>query len=118
MTAENRHNFALWTGVLLPPGAWALQMQTNYAIARFLCGNGWLAPVFHVVAFLTLAGAIVGGAIAFTHWRREFVTGENSVEVDTRRHFMATIGLMLSTVFCLLILAQWSARFFVDPCVY
>jgi hypothetical protein len=116
MTADTRDNFALWTGVLLPPAAWALQLQTNYAISRFLCGNAWLAAAFHATTFVTLAAAVAGGAVAFMHWRRQ--PTHNDVVVDTRQHFMAMIGIALAATFFLLILAQWSARFFIDPCVY
>ena len=115
MTQNMRMNTILWTGVLAPPGAWALQLQTNYALARFLCGNAWLAPAFHVTAIITLLLASSAGAIAYYATRRADV---DPAPDAPRQHFMAVISLMMAATFGLLIAAQWSARFFADPCVY
>lgn len=114
MTRNMRMNTILWTGVLGPPFAWGLQLQTNYALARFLCGNGWLAPAFHVTSIVTLVLAGGTGIYAYVATQRADAAAPDA----TRQHFMAVIGAMMGATFAVLILAQWSARFFVDPCVY
>src|SRR3954468_11062274 len=95
LTANMRMNTILWSGVLGPPIAWALQLQTNYTLARFLCGNGWLAPAFHTTSVITLLLAAGTGVYAYFATQRADAAAPDA----TRQHFMAVIAAMMSATF-------------------
>lgn len=108
--------FALWMGVLLAPFSFLLNLQVSYALVPWACSAGhpfWL----HLASAGTFLLAMLG---AFTAWRNWQKTGrESQSEGGTplaRSRFMAIIGLMMSALFSLIILAQWIADFILDPC--
>lgn len=106
----------LWLGVLLPPGAWLTQFQINYALARWLCDVPWLAVFYHLASGVMLAVALLGGWLA---WRdRRMLQGDHASDTLERSRFLSILGLAMTPLFVLLILGQWSARFFIDPCIY
>ena len=108
--------FALWTGVLLAPFAFLSNLQISYMLVLWACASGqvlWL----HVVSALWLLVALFGAFIAWRNWGRagrEWRSeGGSSV---ARSRFMAIVGLLMSVLFGLIILAQWIADFIIDPC--
>jgi hypothetical protein len=110
----------LWLGVLLPPAAWLTQFQVNYALARWLCDVPWLAVFYHLTSALMLLVALTGGWLAWRDWTmlRGHAPAEHEAGVQGRSHFLALLGLSMTPLFALLILGQWAARFFIDPCIY
>ena len=126
MTDAQRHfehargKASLWLGVLLPPISWALQHQIGYSLIRFACEHRWASVMHHVLAWLFVAAALAGGALAWRDWK--LVGGGWPVGtepgIEARSRFMAVLGMMLSALFALLIIGQWSASLFIDPCNY
>jgi hypothetical protein len=113
-----RENLGLWTGVLGSAIVWAIQLQTSYALVPWACSSGhrWMLPVVSL-AFLVLAS--IPGIIAWKLWRE--ASAARATERETagagRRRFMAMLGMMNSSVFFLLILAQGLPVFFIHPCL-
>lgn len=107
----------LWVGVLAGPAAMLLQLQTNYALVLFECGAGGRRWVLHLVSALALAVAVGGTLLSRSNFRASGAEWEDDgAGVLPRSRFMAAVGLMTGALFALVIVAQWAAIFFYDPC--
>ena len=106
----------LWTGVLLAPVVWATQMEINYLLVPYACMTGHRVALYLVtLAALILAAA--GGFIAWRNWQeagREWP--DDAGDARTRSRFMAVLGLLTSSMFFLVILAQGIPDFILHPC--
>lgn len=107
----------LWAGVLGAPAAWAVQLQVSYSFVPWCCSHGHLW-VLHLSTLVFFALAAAGGVASFRHWRR---AGGGSAEGSgggpvVRTQFLGLLGVLVSSMFSLLILAQGTASFFISPC--
>jgi hypothetical protein len=101
---------ALWCGIFAGPVAWAINLQLNYALARWACERGsQAAPV--AISSILFVVAILG--LLFS-WRALRVVGHT--EVSTRVRFMAIGGMLLSAIFALTILASLVPHLYLSPC--
>src|SRR5690348_13255577 len=107
----------LWAGILGAPTAWAAELQVSYAFVPWTClhGHHW---VLHLFTAIFVAISILCGILCFSEWRH---VGGGSAEGSAggpieRTRFLALTGLMVSGMFTLLILAQGTASFFLNPC--
>src|SRR4051794_25871189 len=110
-------SLSLWAGVLGAPAAWGLQLQVGYALVPWVCRTHhyW---VLHVV---TLAFALLAAAGGYLSWRDYQAAGRGSPdETDggptARTRFLGALGVIVSGMFVLLILAQGVASFFLNAC--
>ncbi len=112
-----RQNFALWIAVLGAAIIWLIQMQTSYSLVVWTCSIQRNWPL-HVISACFLVTAAVPGFIAWREWRQAAV-GETERETSGpgRRRFMAMLGLMVTAIFLLLIVAQAIPSFFFNPCL-
>jgi hypothetical protein len=108
--------FALWWGILIAPLAWATDLGISYPITRSLCefNQSW---GFHAVSVCTLALAVSGALVA----RRELalvplVPGEKLPRPIERSRFMAHLGIAVSVLFMIVILAESVSELGIDPC--
>lgn len=110
---------AQWIGVLLPPGAWLLQLQVGYMLARGMCHHPLTRTFWHVTALATVTATVFGAFIAWRDWTRtnQPLAGSDTVGRE-RAELLSTLGVMLGSLFTLVIIAQWTAKFFIDPCEY
>lgn len=115
---ERRGKQAMWAGVFSGPVAWAIQFQISYTLAPFICNHRWLALCSHLVTVVLLVAAVGGGWLAHGHWRQLGGGWPKGGDAGTegRTRFLSVVGMMTSALFSLLILAQWAASFFLDPC--
>jgi hypothetical protein len=107
---------SLWTGMLAAPFAFLLNLQISYMLVPWVCVTGQLFWL-HLAGALTLLLALAGGFLAWRNWKKsgqEWRSHERSVE--SRSRFMAILGLMMSGLFSLIILAQWIANLIIGPC--
>jgi hypothetical protein len=114
--SPRRDLLTLWTGLLLPPFAWFLHQQLSYMLVLWACATGRQFALHLVtVAMLLLAGA--GGFMAWRGWQR---TGRDWPDEGggmlPRRRFMAVGGLLSSSMFFLVILAQGIPSFLLSAC--
>lgn len=106
MTAESRHNTALWAGILVGPIIWLTSFITNFALAPWACAFRW-KPALFVVSAIALLITASSGFLAWREWRRVGVApaGEAGGLVP-RSRAMAMGGVLLSGIFVLIIIAQ------------
>lgn len=113
MTTESRietspasRDFALWCGVPGGPLIWLTQFLVNYMLVPFACSTGmhWLLPLSSAVF---VAAALAPALIAL----RELRSASGG-----RTAFMAKLGLMISALFLLTLIAQAIPIFVLDPC--
>jgi hypothetical protein len=107
---------ALWAGVLAAPLAMLTQLQINYALVNPACGAGreWK---LHLVALLALLVTVGGGLLSWRNWQRAGAVWEDeSAGVLPRSRFMAAIGVMISILITLVVIAQWIPIFIHGPC--
>jgi hypothetical protein len=106
----------LWTGLLVPPIAWAFQLQANYVLASLTCQQGSRWPLYLV----TLVALLITLAAGFGSWRaRARVNGMHSDDGGSLlsvARFMAVLGLMTSALFSLVIIAQAVPSFIFRGC--
>ena len=108
--------FWLWVGMLLPPTAWAAQLQTLYLTSEYGCANLDLTWN-HIVSLVALVLSLFGGLTAWTQWR----TAGSSTDVEagrpiSRRRFMAMLGILTGALFSTIIVAQWLPTALEVPC--
>ena len=112
-----RENLLLWVAVLGSAVVWFIQMQTGYAMVTWACAAGKTWPL-HLVGVLFLILAAIPGFIGWKIWSAAAVTATERKSAGAgRRRFMALLGIMLTILFFLLIVAQIIPGFFVDPCL-
>lgn len=114
---EPRGLLTLWFVLLAGPAAWLLGLILDYNLVRSACVGETVVPL-HLATLLALALAGAGGFVGWREWRRlgERWPGEGGGEL-TRSRFMVAIGLMASTLFALVIVAQWIGKLFLHPCM-
>jgi hypothetical protein len=107
---------ALWTGVLLAPLAFLSNLQVNYTLTQKLCPGGHTS-LLHLMTILFLLIAAAGGLIAWRNWGRAGrALPDESADNNTRDRFMGSVGLMISALSFLIIVAQWIPQFIFNPC--
>lgn len=105
-----------WAGVFGGPLAWFASQQASYMLVPWACHGGPLLAI-HLVNLAALLIAAGAGALAWREWRR--ADPELSDELSPpggRARFLGLIGLTLSGLFALAIIAQTTGAFFFGPC--
>ena len=110
--------FALWAGLLAGPVVWLLQFQTNYTLVPILCRSGAHNVALHAVFVVALLLVASAGFLAWRNFRAAGDTDEGADEsgVVARTRFMSLLGLCVTGIFFLVILAQWIASWVFGPC--
>jgi len=102
-----------WVGLLLPPVAWAVQMQILYVLVRPECTSGRKLAML-VAVCLALAAIFIAFISAFLNYQLPALADESNTR--SRQKFMAGLGLLSSAVFFLVTLAQGIAVIVFHPC--
>jgi hypothetical protein len=107
---------ALWIGLLLAPMAFLINLEVAYALVPTACSSHNELAV-HLVHLACLLLTLYGLLTAWRSWKASGATwpGEQG-EPLARSQFMAGTGLLVSTIFVLVIVAQWIPSFVLDPC--
>jgi len=108
---------SLWAGVLGAPAAWGLQFEINYALVPWICGHGWrfLIPL---ISAIFIAIGIATFVLTWREWSkvRSAAQSDDQAGEHGREYFLAILGLMVSGLFTIVIVAQGLAVFFLNPC--
>ena len=104
----------LWAGVLVGPMAALIQLQVNYALVLWSCSHRSTWPL-HLVSILALLATIVAVLLPYRIWQRVRID-EDGMGPPARAKLMAVVGILISILSSLLIIAQWIAVFIYDPC--
>lgn len=106
----------LWAGVLIAPLALLSHMQVNYTLTQKLCPGG-RTLLLHLVTMLFLLVTAIGSLIAWACWRRAGKgLPDESGDKQTINRFLGVVGLMISALSFLVIIAQWIPQFIFNPC--
>lgn len=123
MTVDNRTSLpdagetrALWTGVLLPPIAFLINLEVAYALVPAACSSRNTLAL-HLVHLVCLGLVLLGGLTAWRCWKAMGATwpSEEGGRL-ARSRFMAAIGVLLSGFVALVVVADWIPSFMLDPC--
>jgi hypothetical protein len=108
---------ALWAGMLAGPLAMLIELQVNYALVNWACGAARWEWALHAVAFLALLVTVAGGLLSWRNWRRAGAEWEDEgAGVMPRSRFMAAVGVLISALLALVVVAQWIPIFIYGPC--
>jgi hypothetical protein len=104
--------FALWIGILVPPCAWFLSLEANFALAPLACTwNSKLALYGTSLIAFTLSAC--AGVLS---WSQRGTTGGKSGASALRFKTLGNAGMLLSAMFCLTIVAQAIPQFILAGC--
>ena len=105
-----------WVGLLLAPAVFFAHLQITYVLVPWAClhhGDVWI----HVSGVVSVLLAAASGYVAWRVWDRG---GRDAPDEGgggpPRARFMALVGVGMSAMFTLLLLAQWATAFFISPC--
>ena len=111
-----RELLLLWTGVLGAPLVFLAHLQLAYMLVPVDCrlDSRLLA---HAAAVLGIALAAGGGVLALRVWRRHDERWpDSSASVSSRDRFLGAIGVVMSALVVLTLVAQWIPVFFIGSC--
>lgn len=113
---EERAPALQWVGLFLAPAVFFAHLQTAYVLVPWVCVTRqvvWL----HLVDVLAIALAAAGSWAAWrVHARARGEQANDGAGSVPRTRFLGLIGLCISAVFVLLLVAQWAASLTISPC--
>jgi hypothetical protein len=112
--AQPRSEFVLWIGFLGPPLIWLVQFQIKYSLAaRTTLASRSVVIGISIVALIAVAGC---GLMASRYHRVAAASPlDQFAGKGQRNRFMATLGMLVSGLFFLLVTAQLLADLFIKP---
>jgi hypothetical protein len=122
MTSSTRqerisHIILLWLGLLLPPLAWSMQMGVMYMLQPWECLHPDRVALSHPISLMAIVIAAAGGLVAWRRWQALREPAPEPVEqLRSRGRFMALLGVSLSALFALVIIALWIPNHLLSPC--
>lgn len=106
----------LWAGIFAGPLAWAFDLVVSYAIVKWVCQTRQYG-VFHLVTLVSLAIVAGGAVISWTAFSRTIQdTPTDGGHPRQRARFMAILGLAVSALFALQIIAGALPHWMLDAC--
>lgn len=113
---DARELVTLAAAFIVPPLAFLLNLQISYTLVPWACAGGH-EFLLHLVALATLLLAACGGLIAWREWQRGSRQWPDDAEGRApRSRFVSVIGILMSGMFSLVILAQWIPNLVLSPC--
>jgi len=106
---------ALWTGLLLAPTAFLINLELGYALVPTACRTGHTLPL-HLVHLACLLLAIGGILVAQGNRGSSDVTAAGGNNHTAQAWFMGRLGEAVGLLFALVILSQAIPGFVLSPC--
>ena len=98
--AHLKSDWALWTGILVPPIAWASDETISYALVKWACNHHTTTSI----QLVTFAALLVMAAAGIAGWRAQ---RERGSETETERAaFMATLSATTTAFFIVVTIAM------------
>ena len=112
------HDVAQILGVIGGPLALLAGLQAKYTLVQVWACKSDAGPlVVHLVALLTLLLALGAGLLARSQWRRAGREDPGDLPgTPGRTRAMAALGVGISALSAVIVVAQWLPQFFVSPC--
>jgi hypothetical protein len=110
----------LWIGILAGPTAWILQLLVSYPLAQLSCRSGFQSQHLLPLQVIACGALMIVGVGAMTAWRAlQAVPAAASTDggrpID-RARFMATLGLLGSVLFTLVVIATAIPSWILHAC--
>lgn len=106
-----------WFPILIPPLAALVQQSTSYALVAMECAEQRRLPV-HAVAVVALLVALAGIVVAWRDWRAAGVAvPQDAGDQRSRARFLAIMGVSISALMALVMIAMWLTAVFILPCM-
>jgi hypothetical protein len=108
---------ALWTANLLGPVTVLLIQELSYVLSeKAACVHGQVWAV-HLSFALGLTLTVIAGWVGWREWRR-WGGYPATAEADPRERsrFLSVVGMLVSTLSAVVVIAMWSATLFLHPC--
>jgi hypothetical protein len=116
MNPSSVHNVRLyWMGVALGPAAWAINLQTIYAMTPHACAKPTSATI--VLSIVMTLVATSGTLISLRGIRHHRPAERSEAQGGHARYFMAWLGVGSGAIFALVILNQLAAAVMISPCL-
>jgi hypothetical protein len=107
----------LWPGLIIPPLAFLTLLNVNYAIEPWACEHQVRWPL-HLASAVTFALVLGVAALAWRDFNRARVAGPDDRRGDAPRvRFLSAMGVMLSGLIALAVIALWTTIAIMPPCV-
>jgi hypothetical protein len=116
MEPAAHHLVSLWAGILAGPIAWLLSLQIGFMVVPWACATGKHLAV-QIVMLLCLLLVATAGLIAWRNWHGAGAEwpGEADGILPIER-FMSIGGVLLSSIFFLLIVAESVSALILGAC--
>jgi hypothetical protein len=112
----------LWFGILCGPLAALVNEQVEYVIGAWSCGRFDVTSryLLHAVPIALILLCVVAGLVAWSaHTHPIDASDEHATNADrSRRGFMAIMGVGLSAMGVIVLLAQWMPVWYLSPCAF
>ncbi len=105
----------LWLGVLLGPTAALSQLEANYALVLHACQSGSELSL-HLISAIAVVLTALGGLLAYRNWNPVETTESGELRRVLRTKFMSSVGMLISGLMLVVIIAQWIAILMFGPC--
>jgi hypothetical protein len=106
----------LWIGILVPPIAFLIDLEVAYALVPTACStrNRLLIHLVHLACLLLV---LFAWGTAWRCWKAAGASwpAEEGGPLG-RSRLLAGLGVLMSALFALVILAMWLPSFILDPC--
>jgi hypothetical protein len=116
MKTASKHLWAGWYGFLITPVLALIALQTKFTMVSWACGTkrDW-AIHFVAVAFVLLTA--LGSVLAHRNWRAlGSIRKLDGVSGDQWISFVLVLGMLMSILSTVLLLAMWVVNFFMEAC--
>jgi hypothetical protein len=102
-------------GLYAGPLAWMANTQANYSLVPWVCASK--VQLVPVVALVLALVSLVGAYLSWRAWRTSPATPGVDDSASARPHrLIAGVGVLMSVLFCLVILLQGAAGFVFQGC--
>lgn len=106
---------ALWTGILAGPIVWLISFEANYALVPWACIFSTKLALY-LVSLVALVISAAAGVLAWREWKALGTEAPAHAGTLSRSQIMALGGVLLSTMFCLVIVAQAIPELILEVC--
>jgi hypothetical protein len=101
----------LWFAILVGPLAWFIYLETAYALVASACAGNVVVPALAGVAAVAAIAGVVVGRHALT-----VVPADANDAMAERARFLAVLGVWMSVLFVLVIVATALPSLVLPPC--
>jgi hypothetical protein len=108
---------AQWLAVVVPPLAAFAQQQISYSLVSLSCVRRSTA-LLHLPTLVMLTLLAVATAYSWRRWTRgDQATGHDDRQQPGTQRFFALLGLTMSGISTIVLLAQWLPTLVLHPCI-